>query len=110
MAIPGTWDLYYDWERDGTYNMQFITFNDDGTWTAGEFNTGRWWEFSGKLIFKTDDPKGAIYFGTITGGVVAGFMTEGYYHTNGLWFMIPHIPALKEGAPSRDLAGKPTAG
>jgi hypothetical protein len=109
MAIPGKWDLEYSWGCAGGFSTAYLTFNEDGTWTGGEFVDGRWWTFSDKLIF-TFTGSTVVYFGTIVGRLVTGFMSGSHDDENGCWFMTP-IPSLALGAegPKLDLAGRPQA-
>lgn len=107
MAITGKWQLNFDWDCDGTYTTTFLTFNADGTWTGGEFVSGRWMELNGQLIFNHDNAP-AVYFGNVVGSVASGTMTD-FGKGNGCWYMIRHAPVApaKEKA-DRDLAGNPT--
>lgn len=41
-SVVGTWDLYYDWDCDGTYGTTWMEFFSDGTWENGEGYVGTW--------------------------------------------------------------------
>ena len=104
MAIPGKWQLNYDWDCDGTYSTVFLTFNADGTWTSGEFG-GRWVELNGQLTFNHNHAP-AVYFGSVFGSVASGVMTT-FGSGDGCWYMIQQAPIAARGKADRDMAGNP---
>jgi len=107
MAIPGNWKLHYDWDSDGSYSTESITFNNDGTWSSSEGATGRWVHIEGMFIFNFDasTPR-TIYAGLVASGSVTGNMTT-FAGLNGSWYMLKEGASLKvkEGASTKKTAG-----
>ncbi|MFL6231896.1 MAG: hypothetical protein ACJ76N_02060 [Thermoanaerobaculia bacterium] len=105
MAIPGNWQIHFDWGCTGTYLSVGITFDPGGTWNSGIFN-GQWVELNGEVIFNFVG-LATVYAGNVSGGAAVGIMST-FSGSNGCWYMVKQdVPAAKAAAPSHDLAGKP---
>lgn len=105
MAIPGNWQIFFDWGCTGHYSSVGITFAPGGTWTSAPFN-GQWVELNGEVIFNFAG-LATVYAGNVSGGAAVGISST-FSGSNGCWYMVKQdVPAAKKAAPSHDLAGKP---
>jgi hypothetical protein len=102
MAIPGNWMLHFDWNSDGTYNIQSMTFNSGGTWTSDREFTGSWAHVEGMFILNIKGSS-TVYAGLVASGSVTGNMTT-FTGSTGSWYM------LKEGASLRKAEGPDLTG
>lgn len=75
MSIAGQWNLNYNWGCSGPYSQTTLTFNNDGTFSTGTGNHGRWSQTNSNAIWKYDGDS-AIYAGVVNGGALVGNMVN----------------------------------
>jgi hypothetical protein len=105
MAIPGTWDFFYDWGCTGHYVAETVTFNGDGTWTSSQGFKGQWVSLEGEFILNIAG-YATVYSGNVAGNAAVGIMTD-FLGGTGCWYMVKQgIPAAQKSATGHSLAGK----
>ncbi|HUD86437.1 MAG TPA: hypothetical protein VMR17_08280 [Xanthobacteraceae bacterium] len=92
MAVPGQWELYYDWNSTGNYGSTSMTVASNGTWTNGQGYKGVWVQVAGIFMFLFDNSK-TTYAGNIADKSVTGINTT-FAGLNGSFYM------LQAGAPA----------
>jgi hypothetical protein len=113
MSVSGNWTLHYSWGCSNNYSQQPITFNSNGTFSAG--GTGKWIQQDGTLLLSFDTGP-AKYGGTVDGSVGSGAMSTFDGSTNGCWYLskqgtsgIAAAAAAHGPAQSYDAAGNKTS-
>src|ERR1700730_6094942 len=102
MAVPGKWQLYYDWNSTGTYASTSMTIAANNTWTNGQGFSGTWVQVAGILTFQFNNLK-TTYSGNLADKSVTGINTT-FGGLNGSFYMLeagaPHVALAKEVAHS----------
>jgi hypothetical protein len=105
MAIPGNWQLHFDWNSDGSYSTESMTFNNDGTWNSSGGFSGRWVHVEGMFILNFST-SGTIYTGLVASSSVTGNMTT-FGTGDGSWYMVKAgAPEARKVGGDRSLAGE----
>jgi len=102
------WTWYYDWECDGQDGATTITFNDDGTWTSGDYN-GYWYKEVSKVMleFNTGDCPPTTYAGNIRNRDTIQGMMVSFAGETGCFRMVNGVsPKFKAVTPGADVNGK----
>lgn len=78
-CINGEWALRYDWGCTDSPGQSIIYFNDDGT-----FSDGEWTQRGNTITWQYDQGQHAVYEGTIEGSHMEGTMSDDSSET-GCW-------------------------
>lgn len=92
-TVVGTWNYYYDWECNGSYNSTTITFNNDGTFSTGFGNNGKWYQVQNYVIWEF--PSGTTYAGNMVGNAMLGMMATTWSSKKGCWYCTKKTLRLK---------------
>ena len=106
MAVVGQWTLHYDWGCVGRYVQGAISFDNNGTFRGGEFETGKWTQNDCMILFQYDTVK-TTYGGNIVGNTMVGMMST-FEGSNGCWYAIKvgsTIMSAEEHKPEFDASG-----
>jgi len=75
MSVSGTFTLHFSFGCSGTYGTTTLTFNNDGTFSTGSGNSGRWSQTNGNALWRYNGDS-AIYAGVVNGGAIVGNMVN----------------------------------
>lgn len=92
-SVVGTWNYYYDWGCNGGYSTTTITFNTNGTFTAGSLS-GKWYQVESQIIWEFKN--GTTYAGSKVGGVMSGMMATTWSTLKGCWYCTKKAYLLKK--------------
>jgi hypothetical protein len=108
MAIPGKWQLNFDWGSVGSYQTTDLEFDSNGTWKlSDETLEGRWAHVEGLLLLNITGLS-TVFTGLVASNSVTGNMTT-FGGVNGSWYMLKTdaSAAAKQGGGDLDMAGRP---